>query len=1402
MQKSIFFLIFAFASITSSLIGQQFCNTVKITDSYGNDDAVIDCSYILNGKCLTLNAAYPSFNETSSYTVSTENYIPYGNYNEGTALNAEGDDDFFSKIPIPFNFCYFGAVYKELVIGTNGVITFDVSQLGKVNYPNVGDTNPSTTLPKSSIFGVYSDLVFSKNDDSEIYYKVIGTAPCRKLIINFYKGRLVGCSQTSTSQIVLSEGSNAIEIFVDEKPVPCAQAKFKNSLLGMINEDRTIGYSPAGRNVGEWASQNEAYKFTPSGSTILPQVNWFNSKNEIVGTGDSVSVCPENNEVYTVKVNYPLCGNYNYVLEDTSNITFSPYYPLSKSFTKVFCGGSSFVVNLDDFRADLTPQNPANFNFTFHTTLADAESGDNPQPQNFTLTSSTTFYVRVQNPNTPTCYRTSILTLTVLAKTVVNSTLSVCDTENNGVENNYLLSTFTPKIFTFPIAGSIHYFLSQSDADANVNEVTTANLINGTQLFVNYKTGNCTQTFGPITVNFTPTPVVNTPLDYQLTTCDFKFDTLEPFDFPVVFDSLITAETGVAISYYLNYDNAFSGGGSNLSIISEGKYPVFVRVENANGCFTIATINMDITFTQVEAQNASKYICFDGTQDVQVDLDFYSVGMLLETGVITTGYFTSPDAAELNVNQVSNIQTITEDGYFVPTIFYVRFTDSAGCYAIKVLAINLVNPIIFQSVFEVCDSENDGKENVTLAQFSSGIKGPQNATVTYYSQLSDATAGTNAITTFNVQNSAKLFAKIESYGCSNVFEFTVNLTLTPTVKKMVNAITPLICDNNNDGVEPFNLKSLQGEIYTGSEAVTFQFYTNYNAATNSFSGLIPNPAAYQTSQSGKAYAKVSFAGGCFSVSTINIELVFLPSVILKSAVLQKCDFGFNLNETFNLADATSQLFLQAENQIPLANINITYYKTEQEANAGLSNTQINAMVVTKNSRITHWARFTSKTSGCYSVAPIELQTYVPPKALNAIIADLCDDNLDGLYEVDLTLYTDRMVYTPSSDQIFTFFNTRADAEANTNPISNPKNFIIDPARMIIYVRTENITGCYDTASVELKFGKKVVLKNSGPFNLEICDLGNNGSEVVNLTQFENDLYGPTASYAYFPSLIDLNNNTNQITTPKNHVFNNTTGSSNVIVKVSTAGFCPEKAEINLKLKTTPIFSLPEYFLCPNGFIDIKPDFSGLDIVKFEWRNSAGAIISATNQLLGVKEVGIYTINVVAANGCTFSTTFKVSYFEVPIITNLIPNGKSYTVIASGSQTILYSIDNINYQTSNVFNDLPFGVITFYVKFEGSDCLGDPKKGLVLDIKNAFTPNDDGYNDTWVIDDLNVFDGKMTNLKVYNRFQEKIYEQNSATRLVWDGKTGLRGVATASYWYVLTLADGRIFTGWVLLKNRN
>lgn len=78
--------------------------------------------------------------------------------------------------------------------------------------------------------------------------------------------------------------------------------------------------------------------------------------------------------------------------------------------------------------------------------------------------------------------------------------------------------------------------------------------------------------------------------------------------------------------------------------------------------------------------------------------------------------------------------------------------------------------------------------------------------------------------------------------------------------------------------------------------------------------------------------------------------------------------------------------------------------------------------------------------------------------------------------------------------------------------------------------------------------------------------------------------------------------------------------------------------------------------------------------------------------------------------------------------------------------------------------------------------------------NAFTPNGDGNNDTWVIDDLYFFpDNKMT---IFNRWGDTVFEteryQND-----WDGSWKGKPLPEGTYYYVVDLGEGfRLVKGFV------
>ncbi|KQT33858.1 hypothetical protein ASG22_17305 [Chryseobacterium sp. Leaf405] len=1387
-----------------SILGlSQIPVNVKVKDAAGNENFNVTCTNTLDANgCIALHVEYPVLKHTTGYEVSQETYSPPVAMNQGTSLNANYDDLFSAKLDLPFKFCFYNQNFDALVVGSNGMVTFDLGQLGNINYPNVQWQNPSTSLPKNSIFGVYHDMVFSSGDSSEIYYSTIGTTPYRKFVINFFDGRVAGCTDRSSSQIVLHETTNVIEIFVDKKLTPCPTRKFENALIGVINNDGTQGVSPASRNTGVWQALQEGWRFNPLGNQIQPEVTWTDSAGQTVGTGIQTTICPTQNETYTANVKFNICVNTDLILTDDFALTFDATYPAAKNYMQTFCGNTSVNLNLNSFQANLTSQNPANFNFSFHSSLLDAQNNTGALPNNFTLTSNTVLYVRIQNPSVPTCYRVAVLTLNLLSKSLLKNIIELCDTNNDGVEQNYTLSLLNSELFPAGTTG-ISYHATQTDAQNNVSPLTTANITTSTSLWVRLQDGNCNYVLGPVNFQFKPGVNINSPINFPFSICDINADNQEAFDFPLTIGPLITTQTGATFEAYNTYEEAFSGNGTVLGTIKEGTYTVYIRVEIPNGCFAVATVNMNVTFTKILVDEKNEYICFNGTDDITINLNTLSAGMLIApTTVPVTEFYATYADATFGTSPISPNQVITTDGNFVTKTFYVRFEIADDCYTIRAINVNLVHPVAVQTNFTVCDFNNDNSENVQLSQFSSAIIGTQTATTTFYLTLANATNGVSPITSVTVSGTQQVFVKVSSHNCQQIYPITISLTSTPVVNSPVTINLNNICDNNNDNVEVYNLTLAQPQI-TSSSNVSFTYYLNYNATNHTFSNQITDPTQFAVlAGSATVFVRVKFNNSvCFSAAQLNINMTFLPAVVLNNALLETCDEDFNLSETFQLSDATSQLFIASQNTYALSNMTISYYNTQAEANAGNPANQIGNSITTNISSVQVWARFQSKTTGCYSVAPIQLNTYFPPKAINSTIT-VCDENLDGSYEVNLLNYTNQMVDIQNSANTFTFYLTEQNAQNGTNPIASPSNFTANPFPAQIWVKVQNIPGCDDIAAISFVMGSKVTLQNPGPFSLAACDIGNDGMESVNLTQFQSQIYaGANVTFTYYPSLADLNSGTNAITTPSNFVYNQSSGSNIVYVKISVPGFCPNVVEIHLSLKPTPVFDIPTQYFCPEGSLDYTVNVEGFNIVSYVWTNPAGQVISTTNTITGITQVGTYTLTVTADNGCSYTKTFEIKHFEVPVIEKLEFNGNNVTVQATGSRTMLYSIDGVTWQSSNLFYNLPTGITTFYVKYFDSDCIVK-QDGVVLDIKNAITPNGDGLNDSWIVKNLHVFGSKMSNVKVFDRYQALIFEQSSNTQFFWDGTIKGRAIPTSSYWYVITLPDGRTFTGWILVKNNN
>ena len=282
------------------------------------DDQTVTC----NNPCVDLVADYLHTGETTQYDVSSIPYAPPYAFTGGTSAFVGTDDIFSGLINIPFDFCFYGNTYNQLVIGANGLISFDISLANTTcnwSYSATIPSTPTITGPyENAIHGAYHDIDPSVAGD--INYAVLGTAPCRTFVVNFSNTAHFSCTNLlTTQQIVIYETTNAIEVYIEDKPT-CTTWNSGNALIGIQNIGATQGIAPPARNTGPWTATQEAWRFTPSGISNYV-VEWFDNAGVSLGFGDTLNVCTQNQDNYTAEITYTNC-NGTVVTETTTNTVF------------------------------------------------------------------------------------------------------------------------------------------------------------------------------------------------------------------------------------------------------------------------------------------------------------------------------------------------------------------------------------------------------------------------------------------------------------------------------------------------------------------------------------------------------------------------------------------------------------------------------------------------------------------------------------------------------------------------------------------------------------------------------------------------------------------------------------------------------------------------------------------------------------------------------------------------------------------------------------------------------------------------------------------------------------------------------------------------------------------------
>ncbi|WP_264511000.1 T9SS sorting signal type C domain-containing protein [Flavobacterium sp. N1719] len=279
--------------------------------------------------CSTLEANYTALGTTTNYTVQNIAYQPP--YQFGCLANSISvyvDDVWSNNISLPFNFCYYGNNYNQVIIGSNGTVSFDTVNNTPGGYSQWSfNTNlPSNAMFLNTIFGVYHDIDPSKG--GEVGWELI-TLPsgCRAMVIGWKDVPMFSTTCNNllyTGMIVLYENSNIIDIYVKEKNT-CASWNSGNAVIGIQNATGTAAVVAPNRNSlsADWNTTNEAWRFTPSGASIST-ITWYEgvgTSGPVVGTTNTINVCPVATTTYTAKVTYTFCNGT--ILEVTDDTTVS-----------------------------------------------------------------------------------------------------------------------------------------------------------------------------------------------------------------------------------------------------------------------------------------------------------------------------------------------------------------------------------------------------------------------------------------------------------------------------------------------------------------------------------------------------------------------------------------------------------------------------------------------------------------------------------------------------------------------------------------------------------------------------------------------------------------------------------------------------------------------------------------------------------------------------------------------------------------------------------------------------------------------------------------------------------------------------------------------------------------------
>ncbi|WP_345273649.1 lectin-like domain-containing protein [Flaviramulus aquimarinus] len=248
------------------------------------------------------------------------------------------------------------------------------------------------------------------------------------------------------------------------------------------------------------------------------------------------------------------------------------------------------------------------------------------------------------------------------------------------------------------------------------------------------------------------------------------------------------------------------------------------------------------------------------------------------------------------------------------------------------------------------------------------------------------------------------------------------------------------------------------------------------------------------------------------------------------------------------------------------------------------------------------------------------------------------------------------------------------------------------------------------------------------------------------------------------------------------------------------GFCPSPVSLTIEVFGDPDFTLEnEYFLCfdTNSVIILPTTIdTGLNtpIYNFTWLLNSVPIVGANQGSYMPVEGGEYEVIVQnAMTMCESSLLATVTVltepeFEAEVTTDPFSENQIIQVTTISIGDFEYQLDAGPWQDESIFNNVSIGEHIVTVR-DKRGCIESSRTVFVIGYPKYFTPNGDGYNETWNIVAPTSPINFLASAKIYifDRYG-KLLKQIDPTGEGWNGIYNGSNMSSDDYWFVVEYTD--------------